>query len=124
MKANTYQAKAATTALYVVGSEQLCFSDDDDRIVNFLNLAYCSLKLNGEAGEVAELVGKALRDDKGKIDDTRLNAIVMECGDVLWYIAMILSELDVPLEECMKLNLSKLQSRADRDMLHGEGDYR
>ena len=124
MKANRYQEEASTTALYMVGSEQLCFSDDDDRIVSFLNLAYCALKLNGEAGEVAELIGKALRDDKGKIDDGRLNGIVMECGDVLWYIAMILNELDVPMEECMKLNLSKLKSRADRDKLHGDGDYR
>lgn len=39
------------------------------------------------AGEIAEKVGKALRDDQGQITTQRREAIILELGDVLWYVA-------------------------------------
>lgn len=104
-----------------------------------LGLAYCSLKLNGEAGELAEHVGKAMRDD-GLIQVDwdngcalpyfdiltfeRRNLIIKEAGDCLWYIAAICRELDVPLSFVAAQNLEKLMDRQERNKLQGSGDER
>jgi NTP pyrophosphatase (non-canonical NTP hydrolase) len=94
-----------------------------------LGLFYCGLKLNGEAGEVAELLGKAIRDDlfgvdKEEISDERKIKIIRELGDVMWYIAMIADQLNVPLAIVMEMNLAKLHNRAVKGTLHGEGSDR
>src|SRR5262252_2535682 len=58
----------------------------------FMGVCYCGLKLNGEAGEVAEKIGKAWRDYGGEINNERRLQILFECGDVLWYLTMIARE--------------------------------
>lgn len=108
---NEYQIKAEKTAIYTGRG-------------TFEGLTYCTLKLNGEAGEVAEKVGKAWRDDDQKITSERRQAILIELGDVLWYVANLASELGAPLELVAKLNLQKLADRKTRNKLHGEGDER
>jgi len=47
-------------------------------------VSYLALKLNGEAGDVAEKVGKAVRDANGVIDEARRLALLDELGDVIW----------------------------------------
>jgi NTP pyrophosphatase (non-canonical NTP hydrolase) len=111
-----------------------------------LGLAYCALKLNGEAGEAAEHVGKAMRDDDLVPLDTlpgreglsevkiaflgvalapaRKTAIIKEVGDVLWYLSAICNELGITLEAAAATNLQKLYSRTERNVLQGEGDER
>jgi NTP pyrophosphatase (non-canonical NTP hydrolase) len=86
-------------------------------------LAYYALKLNGEAGEVAELVGKVWRGDFGPFEhdpaegfrqNPELKAkLVKELGDVLWYVQHIAARLDVPLSEVALANITKLQARVD-----------
>jgi NTP pyrophosphatase (non-canonical NTP hydrolase) len=90
----------------------------------FQGLAYCALKLNGEAGEVAEKIGKAWRDEGGTISDERRMALILELGDVLWYLANIAEELETTLELCAERNLAKLASRRARGTLSGSGDNR
>ncbi len=87
-------------------------------------LAYPTLGLAGEAGEVAEHAKKAIRDDAGKVSDERKAAMSKELGDVLWYVAQIASELDLSLDEIAKQNLEKLFSRQARGVLSGSGDDR
>lgn len=86
---------------------------------------YPSLKLAGEAGEVAEKVGKRLRDAGGDFDDIEWReAMKKELGDVLWYISALAEDLGYTLEEVADTNLSKLSSRAARGVLQGSGDDR
>ena len=87
-------------------------------------LAYPALGLAGEAGEVAEHVKKAIRDDGGVVSEERRAALAKELGDVLWYVAQLASELGLELEQIAHANLEKLLSRQRRGMLSGSGDDR
>jgi len=109
MDLNAYQQAAGRTALY------------PDRGQNPL---YPTLGLCGEAGEVADKVKKVLRDDGGVFSTERRQAIALELGDVLWYVAQLAHELGVSLEEIASANLAKLADRADRNVLGGSGDRR
>jgi NTP pyrophosphatase (non-canonical NTP hydrolase) len=106
-----YQIKAVSTAIYPKESK-------------IAALSYCGLKLNGEAGEVAEQIGKAIRDDGGRITKDRKDKLTKELGDVLWYLAALSAELDLDLDVVAYTNLRKLKGRKDRGTLQGSGDDR
>ena len=88
------------------------------------NLVYPALGLCGEAGETAEKIKKAIRDDGGVLTDERREAVAAELGDVLWYVAQLATEAGLDLEELAEANLEKLASRQRRSVLHGSGDTR
>lgn len=88
------------------------------------NLAYPTLGLCGEAGEVAEKVKKAMRDDAGVLTPERRDALAAELGDVLWYVAQVATEAGLDLGAVADANLAKLASRAERGVLGGSGDAR
>jgi NTP pyrophosphatase (non-canonical NTP hydrolase) len=92
----------------------------------FIGLAYCGLKLNGEAGEVAEHIGKALRDDGGVISPEREVEIAQELGDCLWYVARLAHLLPskLTLSSIAEMNIHKLQDRKKRGVLKGSGSNR
>jgi len=84
-------------------------------------LAYCSLGLVGEAGELANKAKKLMRDgDSAKLRE----AMRAELGDVLWYVARLADELDLGLSEVAQANQKKLRDRQWRDALGGSGDDR
>lgn len=89
-----------------------------------LDFIYPALKLAGEAGEVAEKVGKIIRDKGGVIFEADRQALKKELGDVLWYIAALARELDFSLEDVAQANLDKLAGRVQRGTLQGSGDDR
>ena len=88
------------------------------------NLVYPALGLCGEAGEAAEKIKKAIRDDGGVLTDDRQAALAAELGDVLWYVAQLATEAGLDLEEIAAGNLEKLASRQRRRVLQGSGDER
>jgi NTP pyrophosphatase (non-canonical NTP hydrolase) len=88
------------------------------------NLTYPALGLCGEAGEVAEKVKKAIRDDGGVLTGERREALAGELGDVLWYVAQLATEAGLELDAIAEANLEKLASRRRRAVLHGSGDLR
>ncbi|MBI2024942.1 MAG: nucleoside triphosphate pyrophosphohydrolase family protein [Candidatus Harrisonbacteria bacterium] len=88
------------------------------------NFIYPTLGLAGEAGEVAEKIKKVLRDHGGKISDEKKEELKKELGDVLWYVAQISSEFNIPLETVAAGNLEKLYSRFERNKISGDGDNR
>ena len=82
------------------------------------------LGLVGEAGETADKIKKLIRDKDGVASEEDCGLIVKELGDTLWYIAAVSRYLGVPLSEVASGNIDKLESRWQRDKLHGEGDER
>lgn len=86
--------------------------------------AYAALGLCGEAGEVAENFKKAIRDDGGEITAKRRQKILLELGDVLWYLNECAISIGSSLEEVARANNDKLQKRAEQDRLKGEGSAR
>lgn len=77
-------------------------------------IAYCSLKLNGEAGEVAETIGKVWREgqDLHSLSEAERIPVLEELGDVLWYISALCTEWGVDLEAIAAYNLEKLAARS------------
>ena len=88
------------------------------------NIVYPALGLCGEAGETAEKVKKAIRDDGGTLTEERRAALAAELGDVLWYAAQLATEAGLDLEQIAQGNLDKLASRRERSVLQGSGDDR
>jgi NTP pyrophosphatase (non-canonical NTP hydrolase) len=91
------------------------------------SVMYPALGLCGEAGEIAEKVKKWLRDDMegGQVmSEERREAILLELGDPLWYIAALAGDLGYTLQDVVDANVSKLTSRKQRGVLKGSGDNR
>ena len=109
MELSEYQRRSRATAVYPEAGS---------------NLTYPALGLCGEAGEVAEKVKKAIRDDGGELTPERRAALAAELGDVLWYVAQLASEAGLELDALARENLDKLLSRRERGVLQGSGDSR
>ena len=109
MNFNDYQIKARKTAKYpAIGHPVI----------------YPALGLVNEAGEVAGKIKKIFRDKGGEINEETRSALKAELGDVLWYVALVCTELDLSLDEVAEYNIEKLYSRLERGMIRGEGDDR
>lgn len=108
MTLNEYQEKALSTAIY----------SDNYKII------YPTLGLTGEAGEVSDKVKKVLRDKDGNFDKETNKQIALELGDVMWYCATLANDLGYTLDDICQMNYDKLQSRKNRDTIHGNGDNR
>ena len=63
--------------------------------------------LCGEAGEAIDLVKKHLH--QGHALDRQ--ALAKELGDIAWYLAETAYALEIPLEDILKANLTKLKER-------------
>ena len=93
LTANDYQRMAMRTA-----------GEYDTEYDQLRNAAY---GLNGEAGEVIDLLkkhefqGHDLPDEK----------LIDECGDVLWYCALLADAMGFTLEQVMNRNIDKLRKR-------------
>lgn len=106
MQLDEYQERTEETAVYPEGTE----------------LLYTTLGLNDEAGEVAGAVKKYLREDYD-YEEMR-ERVGAEAGDVLWYWARLLDELDLTASDVMEENAEKLFDRQERGVIRGDGDER
>jgi|ERR1017187_625230 NTP pyrophosphatase (non-canonical NTP hydrolase) len=100
---DAYQQAAQETAQYPGRGE-------------YEGIFYVSLGLGGESGEVLDEVKKSWRND-GEITPERREKILEELGDVLWYVAMLCSELGAPMESVAYNNTVKLAERARKNEL-------
>jgi NTP pyrophosphatase (non-canonical NTP hydrolase) len=87
-------------------------------------IVYPTLGLTNEAGEVAGKVKKIFRDRGGVVTDADREALTLELGDVLWYLAELCTCLGISLDDVAAANLEKLEGRAARGTLAGDGDHR
>ena len=81
-------------------------------------IEYLALGLCSEAGEVASVVKRHIRDNKP------LNDLYKEIGDCMWYLARLSDELGWSLEDIIEANKEKLEDRKVRNAIHGQGDNR
>lgn len=96
------------------------------------NPEHMSFGLLEEAGEIAGIFKRIYRGDQDYMDmgdglgfsPFTYERLKGELGDVLWYTAMLADVLGMTLEDVAKYNLSKLQRRKAKDMIHGSGDDR
>lgn len=97
------------------------------------SIVYPTLGLAGEAGEVAEKIKKLMRDNDINFDADDASEqigyiekrnIALEVGDIMWYCANLLNDIDYSLEEVAQMNLDKLKDRRDRNVMSGSGDHR
>lgn len=84
-------------------------------------LFYAVLGLASESGEVAGKIKKHLRGDYVEIPK---DALELELGDVLWYIAEICTQLHIRLEDVASNNIRKLAFRKANGKIKGDGDDR
>ncbi len=111
MDFSEYQALARKTVVYA-------------QVSGISLLAYVTMGLAGEAGEVANKVKKIYRDDDGLLTLSRRAEIVKEIGGTLWYVSQLCSELNLSLDEVAQANLSLLADRHERGVISGDGDNR
>ena len=98
MKLNEYQEKAMSTAAYPSEYE----------------IVYCTLGINGEAGEIAEKIKKIIRDKNGEYSEEDKRLIALEIGDVMWYCANLANNIGYSFSEVAQMNVDKLESRKRR----------
>ena len=74
------------------------------------HLLTAALGLTGESGEFADHVKKIFFHGKA-YDDDRREAMILELGDVMWYVMQACEALEVSLEEVVYDNVDKLSER-------------
>ena len=93
------------------------FVDFADRIgeldregANIERLLTAGVGLAAESGEFLEIVKKMVFQGKPWNDDNREHLII-ELGDVLWYVAQACMALEVDFDEVVETNVNKLKKR-------------
>ncbi len=110
MTFNEYQKKALSTAL-----------PHPDPLMYKTIMA---MGVSGEAGEVLEKWKKIVAYKEGIITPEDLKELGKELADVVWYIAVLASSLDLNFDDIMQENLKKLADRKKRNVQKGQGDNR
>lgn len=102
MNANDYSKRALKLDRnYDAVSDRL--SND----IQLLRMMHGAIGLCGESGETADMIKKCIMYGK----PIEVEKLKKECGDVLWYMAVILDAMNSSFEEVMQMNIDKLESR-------------
>lgn len=85
---------------------------------------YCALGCGGEAGELLDKIKKLYRDREGHMTPEDARGVMLELGDLLWYIGQLAAQMGWTLSDVAQANLDKLADRRARGVLRGAGDNR
>jgi NTP pyrophosphatase (non-canonical NTP hydrolase) len=124
MNIQEYQDRANALNIASARLEEIAFSRNLDNIHLLLDLNYTVQGINGEAGEIADIVKKVMRDDRGMFSPQARDSLEKEVGDTLWYISQLCTLMGWKMEDVMETNINKLEERAARGTLTGSGDDR
>ena len=94
----------------------------DGQGANINRLTTAAVGISAEGGEFMEIVKKMVFQGKPWNDDNREHLII-ELGDVLWYVMQACMALDVTIEEVVAGNVDKLKKRypgGDFDVFYSE----
>ena len=94
----------------------------DGKGANINRLTTAAVGISAEGGEFMEIVKKMVFQGKPWNDDNREHLII-ELGDVLWYVAQACMALDVSFDEVVATNVEKLKKRypgGEFDVYHSE----
>ena len=93
------------------------FVDFADRIgeldregANIERLLTAGVGINAEGGEFLEIIKKMVFQGKPWNKDNR-DHLIIELGDLLWYVAQATMALNVSFDEVIEKNISKLEKR-------------
>ena len=82
----------------------------DRQGANIERLTTAGVGLAAESGEFLEIVKKMVFQGKPWNDDNREHLII-ELGDVMWYVAQACMALDISFDEVIEGNVKKLEKR-------------
>ena len=77
---------------------------------NINRLLTAAVGISAEGGEFMEIVKKMVFQGKPWNDDNREHLII-ELGDVMWYVAQACMALDVSFDDVVRGNVKKLEKR-------------
>lgn len=82
----------------------------DSQGANIERLLTAGVGINAEGGEFLEIVKKMVFQGKPWNNDNREHLII-ELGDILWYVAQATQALGVSFDEVLERNVKKLEKR-------------
>jgi len=82
----------------------------DGKGANIERLLTSGVGINAEGGEFLEIIKKMVFQGKPWNDDNREHLII-ELGDVMWYVAQACISLDISFDEVLETNIKKLGKR-------------
>ena len=82
----------------------------DGKGANIHRLLTAAVGISAEGGEFMEIVKKVIFQGKPWNDDNREH-LVIELGDVCWYVMQACAALNVTLDEVIEGNVNKLKKR-------------
>lgn len=101
MRTNDGQATKRLLNLTLSDTTDNGIGEDTGAVLN------ACLGLSGEVGEFNDMIKKWIFHEKD-LDEEHLKK---ECGDIMWYIAMVYHAFDWDLDEIMQMNIDKLKAR-------------
>ena len=84
--------------------------DLDRQGANIERLLTAGVGINAEGGEFLEIIKKMVFQGKPWNEDNREHLII-ELGDVMWYVAQATMALDISFDEVIDTNINKLKKR-------------
>ena len=99
---DSFEEKTMDINTYLKESERTLIDKGHD-----MNLLHAAMGIGTEAGEMLDAFKRKIFYGK-ELDTVNVKE---ELGDLMWYMAILMRELDLDFEEVLQLNIDKLKAR-------------